>query len=67
MINNTAHIGIMSREEYKKRTIAIARGEYEQAENEPKVWVESAESLAQILNGKNQDLLKIVKIRLHDE
>jgi len=31
-------IGIISRDDYKKRTIAIARGEYKPRKDEPKVW-----------------------------
>ena len=60
MINNTMRIGIMSREEYKKRTISIARGEYQPAENEPKIWFESIKSLAQVLSSENQALLKMI-------
>ena len=54
-------IGIISREDYKKRTIAIARGEYKPRKNEPKIWFESVQSMAQILSSENQILLRTIK------
>lgn len=54
-------IGIISREDYKKRTIAIARGEYKLRKNEPKIWFESVQSMAQVLSSENQKLFKIIK------
>jgi len=53
-------IGILSREEYKKRTIAIVRGEYKPKKDEPKIWFESINSMAQILSSENQKLLKVI-------
>ncbi len=53
-------VGIMSKEEYKKRTIAIAKGEYVPKKNEPKVWFESLQSMSQILSSQNQELLKVI-------
>lgn len=50
----------MSREDYKKRTIAIAKGTYKPKKNEPKIWFESIKSLAQVLSNENQELLKII-------
>ncbi len=54
-------IGILSREDYKKRTIAIARGKYKPKKNEPKIWFESINSMAQVLSSENQKLLKVIK------
>jgi len=51
-------VGVLSREEYKKRTIAIAKGVYVPKKDEPKIWFESVKSLSQILSNENQDLLK---------
>ena len=34
----TLKVGIASYEQFKKRTMAIARGEYRRAVGEPKVW-----------------------------
>jgi len=53
-------IGIISREAYKKRSIAIARGDYRPKRGEPKVWFESVQSMAQVLSSENQELLKII-------
>lgn len=54
-------LGIMSREDYMKRTIAIARGAYSPGANEPKIWFESIESLAQVLSARNQELLRLIE------
>lgn len=51
----------MSQEDYKKRTIAIAQGEYKLKQSEPKIWFESLQSMAQVLSNENQQLLKIIK------
>jgi predicted transcriptional regulator len=56
----TLRVGIMSKAEYKKRTIAIAKGEYTPKKNEPKVWFESLNSMGQILGSKNQELLRLI-------
>lgn len=60
MTSRTLYVGIMSKADYIKRTIAIAKGEYKPKANEPKVWFESIKSLAQILSNENQELLKII-------
>jgi len=57
---NIIRVGIMSQDEYKKRTIAIAKGEYKSKKDEPKVWFESIGSMSQILSSQNQELLKII-------
>jgi predicted transcriptional regulator len=61
MKTNVLKIGILSKEDYRKRTIAIAKGEYHPKKNEPKVWFESMESLGQILSGQNQKLLRSIR------
>ena len=61
MAKRILKIGIISRENYKKRTISIARGEYKPKKDEPKVWFESVQSMAQILSSENQELLRIIK------
>lgn len=58
----TIRVGIMPLSEYKKRTIAIAKGEYKVKADEPKVWFESVKSMAQILSSENQELLKVILI-----
>ena len=61
MAKKVLKLGIMSREDYKKRTMAIARGEYIPKRGEPKVWFENLQSMAQVLSSENQQLLKIIK------
>ncbi len=61
MAKKVLKFGIMSREDYKKRTMAIARGEYRPKKGEPKVWFETLQSMAQILSSENQQLLKVIK------
>lgn len=56
----TVRVGIMSRDEYKQRTIDIAKGLYVPKANEPKIWFESMKSMAQILSNENQALLKTI-------
>mgnify|MGYP006292996305 CR=1 FL=1 len=63
MPSKTLKIGIMLKEEYKKRTIAIANGEYKPKKGEPKVWFESVKSMAQILSSENRELLRVIKER----
>ncbi len=53
-------VGIISKDEYKKRTIEIAKGVYKPKKDEPKIWFESIKSLAQILSNENQELLKVI-------
>jgi len=53
-------IGIISKEDYIKRTLAIAKGEYKPRKNEPKVWFESTKSMSQILSTENQELLRVI-------
>ena len=60
MPKNVFKIGIMSREEYKQRSIEIAKGEYIPQGNEPKIWFESLQSMAQVLNSENQRLLQLI-------
>lgn len=54
---NMLKVGIATIEQYKARTIAIARGEYVPSPNDPKVWFQSLESLARVLSDKNRLLL----------
>ena len=54
------YVGIMSKEAYQERTMAIARGEYVPREHEPKIWFESLQSMAQILSNENRELLKVI-------
>jgi len=53
-------IGIISRENYVKRTIAVAKGLYKPRDDEPKIWFETLMSMSQVLSNDNQDLLKLI-------
>ena len=53
-------IGIMSRDEYQKRAIAIASGKYKPGRGEPKVFFNSMKSLSEVLSDKNRELMKII-------
>jgi predicted transcriptional regulator len=56
----TLRIGIASREVQRARMLAIAKGEYRPADDEPKVWFTSLESLAQVLSERNRMLLELI-------
>jgi len=56
----TIKVGIMPMEQYKQRTINIAKGLYKPKKDEPKVWFESIKSMAQILSIENQNLLQVI-------
>ncbi len=60
MNSEVMKIGIMSKQDYMNRTIAIAKGEYKPKQDEPKVWFESIEAVAKVLNQENQMLLKLI-------
>jgi predicted transcriptional regulator len=57
---NALKVGIASLEQYKARTMAIARGEYVPSAEEPKVWFQSLETLAQVLSDRNRALLALI-------
>ena len=60
MEDKLARCGVMSYEQFKERTIKITKGEYKPKEDEPKIWFESLNAAAQILNEDNMRLLKII-------
>ena len=60
MTQKTIKVGILSFEDFQKRTLAIARGEYKPKKNEPKIWFESLRSMAQVLSPENLALLRLI-------
>jgi len=50
MARKSIKVGIMPLRDIKARTIAIARGKYKPAPDEPKVWFISLKSLASVLS-----------------
>ena len=57
----TLKIGIATYEDFKARTLAIAKGELKPNGDDPKIWFESLESMAQILSVKNRELLHVIR------
>lgn len=57
---DTLKVGIATLEQYKARTMAIARGEYVPAPDEPKVWFQSLERFSHVLSDKNRELLTLI-------
>ena len=47
----TLKVGIASYEDYKQRTMAVARGQIKPGADDPKVWFTSMESFAKSLIG----------------
>lgn len=60
MTSKTLRIGIISREDYFNRVIAIASGKRKRRSGEPKIWFESLKSLAQVLSNENRELLRLI-------
>jgi len=60
MPNRVMKIGIISKQDYINRTLAIAKGSYKPRKNEPKVWFESINSMSLVLSNENQELLRTI-------
>lgn len=58
--SKSVKIGIMSYEDFKQRTLMIAKGKYKPKKSDPKIWFPSVKSLANVLSEENQQLLKII-------
>jgi predicted transcriptional regulator len=56
----TLKVGIASYDQFKKYTMAIARGQHKPAPGEPKVWFSSIDSFAKVLSERNRELLRII-------
>jgi len=56
----TLKIGIATLEQYRSRTIAIAKGKYKPRSDEPKIWFTSLESFAKLLSPENRALLRLI-------
>lgn len=57
---STLRVGIATLDEYKQRTLAIARGELNPGPMEPKIWFNSIESFAKVLSERNRELLRVI-------
>jgi predicted transcriptional regulator len=60
MTTHAIKVGIISKEEYVKRTIAIAQGTYKPKKGEPRIWFDSLRSMAEALSHDNQHLLRLI-------
>ncbi len=56
----TLRVGIMSFEQIKAYTVAIARGEHKPRADEPKIWFTSMRSFANVLSDENRELLRVI-------
>jgi predicted transcriptional regulator len=56
----TLKVGIAGYQQYKNRTMAIARGEFKPTTDGPKIWFRSIESFARVLSDKNRELLALI-------
>jgi predicted transcriptional regulator len=61
MNKQVVRVGILNRQAFARRTIAIAKGLYKPRPDEPKIWFESLRSLAEVLSGENQELLRLIE------
>ena len=57
----TIVIGVMSQEQIRARTIALAKCEYKPRAGEPKIWFTSMKSVAEVLRDQNRALLKVIR------
>ncbi|MGH8787225.1 MAG: helix-turn-helix domain-containing protein [Cupriavidus necator] len=60
MMSGNLKIGIASLEDFKARTMAIARGKFKPGKDEPKVWFQSLDVLAKVLSPANRQLLALI-------
>jgi predicted transcriptional regulator len=60
MTHHAIKVGIISKDDYIRRTIAIAKGKYKPKKGEPKIWFDSLRSMAEVLSNDNQELLRLI-------
>ena len=54
-------VGILPQEKIRERMLSIARGDYKPKSSDPKIWVTSMRSLAEVLSDDNRALLKVIQ------
>ena len=57
MPDKTTKDGIMPYDQFKERTLKIAKGEYKPGADEPKIWFESLNAAAETLDEEEMRLL----------
>ena len=60
-MNTVLNVGIMPREQFQQRVLAIAAGRYTPQQGEPKIWFSSMKSLSEVLSDNNMRLLKMIE------
>ncbi len=56
----TLKFGIMSYEDMKAYTMAIAKGDHKRKRGEPKIWFTSMQCIARVLSEQNRGLLALI-------
>ena len=54
-------IGIAPQEKIRERILAIAKGDIQPKDSDPKIWFTSMRSLAQVLSDENRALLDVIR------
>jgi len=54
-------VGILSKDDIRKRVLAIVRGELKPRPQDPKIWFNSMRSLAEVLSDENRALLRLIQ------
>ena len=57
MEDKIARCGVIPYDQFKERTLKIAKGEYKPGADEPKIWFESLNAAEQILDEEEMRLL----------
>jgi len=57
-MKNAIRFGIMSLEDYRERTMQIARGEYRPGPDEPKIWFESVAAMERFFRSEGFESLE---------
>ena len=57
----TVAVGILSKNDIRKRVLSIARGELKPRPQDPKIWFNSMRSLAEVLSDENRALLRVIQ------
>ena len=57
MEDKIARCGVIPYDQFKERTLKIAKGEYKPGEDEPKIWFESLNAAEQILDEEEMRFL----------
>ena len=65
-MSNSVKVGIMPRKDYQQFLVDVARGKRTLKRDTPRVWFSSYDSLFQVLNSRNIELLGMILSRQPD-